>query len=124
MLGVQALACLCFIVWSTILTFVLIKVTSRSRNANKTQQTKPLEFQGVDKIIPFRLTEHEELLGADYTEHNIHHSGVGVSRAISVLKKHDQAVELNLVPVGKNKGHMDYLEKEYGTKLNQVSTIS
>lgn len=65
------------------------------------------------------MTEHEELLGADYTEHNIHHPGVGVTRAVSVLKKHDDKVDLQLIPVGKNKGHMDYLESKYGSKLIQ-----
>ena len=50
------------------------------------------------------MTEHEELLGADYMEHNIHHPGVGVSRAVSVLKNHNDNVDLQLVPVGKNKG--------------------
>ena len=31
-------------------------------------------------MIPFRMDEHEELLGADYAEHNIHHPDVGVTR--------------------------------------------
>ena len=50
------------------------------------------------------MSEHEELLGADYWEHNIHHPGVGVTRAVSVLKTHHENVDLQLVPVGKNKG--------------------
>jgi hypothetical protein len=50
------------------------------------------------------MSEHEELLGADYWEHNIHHPGVGVTRAVSVLKDHHENVDLKLVPVGKNKG--------------------
>ena len=50
------------------------------------------------------MSEHEELLGADYWEHNIHHPGVGVTRAVSVLKDHHDNVDLQLVPVGKNKG--------------------
>ena len=92
------------------------------------------------------MTEHEELLGADYMEHNIHHPGVGVTRAVSVLKDHKENVDLQLVPVGKNKGkrnltplyskikkkyhiisfylglciltlgHMDYLERKYVNK--------
>ena len=53
-----------------------------------------------------------------YSEHNIHHPGVGVTRCVSVLKKHDENVDLGLIPVGKNKGHMDYLEKEYAARLN------
>ncbi len=47
---------------------------------------------------------HEELIGADYTEHNIHHPGVGVTRAVSVLKNHIDDVDLGLIPVGKNQG--------------------
>ena len=37
-------------------------------------------FQVIDKIIPIRMHAHEELLGADYFEHDIRHPGVGVSR--------------------------------------------
>ena len=79
-------------------------------------------LQGIDLFIPFRLTEHEELLGADYTEHNVHHPRVGVTRAVSVLKKHDENIDLGLVPVGKNKGHIDYLEKEFASRLENSST--
>ena len=43
-----------------------------------------LSLQCIDKIIPFRMDEHEELLGADYAEHNIHHPGVGVTRDDSI----------------------------------------
>ena len=50
------------------------------------------------------MSEHEELLGADYMEHNVRHPGVGVTRAVSVLKRHEENVDLQLVPVGKNKG--------------------
>ena len=50
---------------------------------------------------------HEELIGADYTEHNIHHPGVGVTRAVSVLKNHVDNVDLGLIPVGKNQGIID-----------------
>ena len=78
-------------------------------------------LQGIDLFIPFRLTEHEELLGADYTEHNIRHPGVGVTRSVSVLKKHDEKVDLGLIPVGKNKGHMDFLETEYSSRLENSS---
>ena len=79
--------------------------------------TIPFCFQGIDLFIPFRLTEHEELLGADYTEHNVHHPEVGVTRAVSVLKKYDENVDLGLVSVGQNKGHSDYLEKEFASRL-------
>ena len=61
-------------------------------------------LQLINLIIPFRMHDHEELIGADYCEHNIHHPGVGVTRAVSVLKDHFQGVDLNLYPVGKNQG--------------------
>ena len=65
------------------------------------------------------MSDHEELIGADYTEHNIHHPGVGVTRAVSVLKHHRQSIDLGLIPVGKNKGHMDYLEQNYATRARR-----
>ena len=73
--------------------------------------------KGINRIIPFRMDEHEELIGADYCEHNILHPGVGVSRAVSVIKRHDEHVDLGLIPVGKNKG------KEYNLKRFSLSTI-
>ena len=64
-----------------------------------------LIVKGINRIRHFRMHEHEELLGADYMEHNIHHPGIGVTRAVSVLKDHKDNVDLQLVPVGKNKGN-------------------
>ncbi len=132
------------------------------------------------------MDAYEELIGADYMEHNVHHPGVGVtrfgssssrsnnemiyvahtvspiatvatitsattcilfSRAVSVIKQHDERVDLGLTPVGKNKGlqiktllfmylfmylfkknpyfnnvtgHMEYLEKVYAARLKKV----
>ncbi|XP_059079544.1 putative ammonium transporter 3 [Tigriopus californicus] len=97
LLGVQTLCCVCFIAWSSLLTYVLIK--------------------SIDKVIHFRMTEIEELVGADYCEHNILHPGVGVTRAVSVIKRFDKSVDLGLIPVGKNKGHMEFLEREYAARL-------
>ncbi len=52
------------------------------------------------------MHDHEELIGADYCEHNIHHPGVGVTRAVSVLKDYVHGIDLNLYPVGKNQGNL------------------
>ena len=49
------------------------------------------------------MKKHEELLGADYFEHDIRHPGVGVSRAVSVLKHYHEDVEI-LEPKGQNEG--------------------
>ena len=46
---------------------------------------------------------------------------MGVTRSVSVLKKHDEKVDLGLIPVGKNKGHMDFLETEYSLRLENSS---
>ena len=37
------------------------------------------------QICPIRMSEHMELLGADYCEHLVFHPGCGVTRAVSVL---------------------------------------
>ena len=50
------------------------------------------------------MTEHEELLGADFFEHDIRHPGVGVSRAVSVLKNYDDEIDTTIVPTTMNKG--------------------
>ena len=50
------------------------------------------------------MTEHEELLGADFFEHDIRHPGVGVSRAISVLKNYDEEIDCSIPPTTMNKG--------------------
>ena len=36
--------------------------------------------------MPIRMAEHEELLGADYLEHDIRHSSEEVDRAVTLLK--------------------------------------
>ena len=51
------------------------------------------------------MHEHEELLGADFFEHDIRHPGVGVSRAVSVLKNYHDEIDPTIVPKGKNVGH-------------------
>ena len=122
LLGIQTLTCVCLIIWSSTVTIILIFVRKMLtcvlvKNCRSCPNL-PFFSQSIDKFfIHFRLTEHEELLGADYTEHNVHHPGVGVTRAVSVLKRHDDRVDLGLVPVGRNLGHMEYLENHYGEKL-------
>ena len=49
------------------------------------------------------MREHEELIGADYIEHNIHRSGQDLTRAVSVLGPHHADIVRGHVPVGKNK---------------------
>jgi len=51
LLSVQALAVICIIFWGICSTFLLLWL--------------------VNKITPLRMTVEDEILGADYTEHNI-----------------------------------------------------
>ena len=60
-----------------------------------------------------RMRDYEELLGADYVEHNIHRHGLQLTRAVSVIGEKHGDILRGHVPVGKNKGHMDYLEDTY-----------
>ena len=59
------------------------------------------------------MRDYEELLGADYVEHNIHRHGLDLTRAVSVIGDRHGDILRGHVPVGKNKGHMDYLENTY-----------
>jgi hypothetical protein len=44
-----------------------------------------------------------ELLGSDYSEHNILHSGIGIEKAVDVLKAFHH-IQTNLDPTGNNLG--------------------
>ena len=74
------------------------------------------------------MRDYEELLGADYVEHNVHRHGLDLTRAVSVIGDKHEDILRGHVPVGKNKvgdtimmvtldsllqGHMDYLETTY-----------
>ena len=160
LLGVQAGACLCLAAWASAITFMLIWVRitncfrqfpgrkscsiplcSQQYTISKSEALISLlcPAQGINRLLPFRMDAYEELLGADYTEHNVRHPGVGVTRAVSVIRRRDSEVDLGLILVGKNKGerrkdliggnsikssfasgHMDYLEKVYAARLNRV----
>ncbi|XP_076253943.1 putative ammonium transporter 2 isoform X1 [Rhynchophorus ferrugineus] len=85
LLGVQTLTALCLVSWGITSTIVLLWF--------------------IDEVIPIRMDVHEELLGADITEHL-----VGVSRALSAFRTvidTKQADTLNMV--GMNPGHDKHL---------------
>ena len=67
------------------------------------------------------MHQHEELLGADYFEHDIRHPGVGVSRAVSVLKHYHEDVEI-LEPKGQNEGKL--LKDLENWNINLMTFIS
>ena len=49
------------------------------------------------------MRDYEELLGADYVEHNIHRHGLGLTRSVSVIGNLHDDILRGHVPVGKNK---------------------
>ena len=79
-----------------------------------------LLFQVINKLIPIRMIEHEELLGADFFEHDIRHQGVGVSRAISVLKNFHDDIDSAIAPTTVNRGNTlrNYKYPKYYTYNN------
>ncbi|XP_035701617.1 putative ammonium transporter 3 [Folsomia candida] len=92
LLGVQLLAAVSYVLWSSVVTYILLYITN--------------------KIIKLRMEPHEELLGADLVEHGIRKSGVGVSRAISALGSHpDFDIEAAGQAIGTNPGHEMALAK-------------
>lgn len=60
LLGVQALAVVCIVFWGVSSTFLLLWL--------------------VNRITPIRMDPKDELLGADYSEHNILHSPQAVEQ--------------------------------------------
>ena len=63
-------------------------------------------FQIIGNIIPLRSPFVNELLGADYSEHNVLHKGIGMLEAVEILKDVDSAVDLGLEPTGKSLGNL------------------
>ncbi|XP_043474075.1 putative ammonium transporter 3 [Leptopilina heterotoma] len=92
LLGIQSLTVLCLATWSFITSLLLLWI--------------------VNKIIPIRMSVHEELLGADLVEHHIRHTKIGLTRAFSALRPFStEARFANVVPVGQNPGHESFLTK-------------
>ncbi|XP_019873312.2 putative ammonium transporter 2 [Aethina tumida] len=90
LLGVQTLAAVCLITWGLLSTITLL--------------------WSINKIVTIRMGVHEELLGADLTEHLVKHGNVGVSRALSALRPVlDTSTVEKLQNVGQNPEHSRYL---------------
>lgn len=115
LLGVQTLSAFCLVCWGVCSTFLLLYV--------------------IDKIIPIRMDPHEELLGADLTEHRIRHTQIGLSRAISALApiKVDLNEIVGVQPIGLNPGHERSIEQlraaedklqQWQSYLDQVAKAS
>ena len=67
----------------------------------------------IDLITPIRAPLVNELLGADYSDHNILNGGAGVDEAVTILREYHDVTE-GLQATGNNLGHSMYLEQNYG----------
>ncbi|XP_023240331.1 putative ammonium transporter 3 [Centruroides sculpturatus] len=74
LLGVQLLTCLCVIIWSMSTTYIFLTA--------------------INKIIPIRMEPGEEILGADFVEHDIRHDGYDYELMINQLKLKGQFHEV------------------------------
>ncbi|KAH1001901.1 hypothetical protein HUJ04_005859 [Dendroctonus ponderosae] len=107
LMGVQALTVLCIGSWGVCSTILML--------------------WGINKMIPIRMDVHQELLGADITEHLVRHSQVGVSRALSAFRAVLDTKEAdNLNSVGTNPFHEKHLGlvKLLALKRRRLSRIS
>ncbi|XP_014245641.1 putative ammonium transporter 3 [Cimex lectularius] len=106
LLGVQALSVLCLGSYSFIVTYIILST--------------------VNKLIPIRMSMHEELLGADLSEHLIKHKGVGVSRAVSALiSVGEHPLDMtDIMTIGSNPGHelflRQFVEEKNGMKQGKI----
>ncbi|CAG0893556.1 unnamed protein product [Darwinula stevensoni] len=73
LLGIQALGVLSIIFWSAITTFIFLKA--------------------VNLVIPIRMKPYEEILGADFVEHNIRHAGIDYDGMMKALESRGHVIK-------------------------------
>ncbi|XP_066969358.1 putative ammonium transporter 3 [Macrobrachium rosenbergii] len=105
LLGIQTLACACISVWSMFSTYIILKA--------------------IDMFcVSIRMSEWEELVGADFAEHAIRRRNIGVSRAVSVLGlQHNGYDYSDIAPQGDNPCHQQVLA-EMKTLSRRGSSVS
>ena len=72
----------------------------------------------INLIVPLRTPLVNELLGADYSDHNILNSEAGVGKAVDILREYHDITE-GLQNTGHNLGHSMYLEENYGSNISR-----
>ncbi|CAG0893555.1 unnamed protein product [Darwinula stevensoni] len=73
LLGIQALGVLSITVWSAVTTFIFLKA--------------------VNLVIPIRMKPYEEILGADFVEHNIRHVGIDYDGIMKALESRGHVIK-------------------------------
>ncbi|KAH6931447.1 hypothetical protein HPB50_024415 [Hyalomma asiaticum] len=85
LLGVQALAGLCIFAWSLVTSYVLLK--------------------GISYVMPIRMTELEEVLGADLIEHSLSYPDYDYDAVLSHFRS--RGVDVSRVPRISHRGDWD-----------------
>lgn len=103
MVSIQVLAALVFAAWSMVITALMLSVRNTLAKHHGTKHYVTF-FQAINKVVPIRSPLVSELLGADYTEHNILHGGIGIEKAVDVLHEFFDDIASGLDPTGNNLG--------------------
>ncbi|XP_075749181.1 putative ammonium transporter 3 [Rhipicephalus microplus] len=85
LLGVQALSGLCIAAWSVVTSYVLLK--------------------GINYVLPIRMTELEEALGADLMEHNLSYPDYDYDAVLARFQS--RGVDVSHVPPISHRGRLD-----------------
>ena len=101
LLGIQALGVLCISFWSAFTTFVFLKVfvsislgvlCARTCHAFAVWMMRG-NAQIVNLVIPIRMKPYEEILGADFVEHNIRHVGIDYDGIMKALESRGHVIK-------------------------------
>ena len=103
LLSIQALGALVIAVWAMTTTYIILCL--------------------IDRIVPLRTPLVNELLGADFSDHNILDAGTGMEKTIGMLKEYHDITE-GLQTSGLNMGHAMYLENNYGAHIQPTELIN
>ena len=96
LLSIQALGVLVIAAWGMTITYIILYL--------------------IDRIVPLRTPLVNELLGADFSDHNILDAGTGMEKTMAMLKQYHDITE-GLQTTGLNIGNAMYLESNYGRNV-------
>ncbi|KAG1693178.1 putative ammonium transporter [Nymphon striatum] len=98
LLGVQLFGACLVMVWSLVTTWLFLAI--------------------IDIFIPIRMLPQDEILGADFIEHNVRHPGYDYDRVVRILEEKGMHVHQKWCHVPKSV-HME--EEEYIRKYSTAS---
>ena len=102
LLSIQALGVFVIAVWGMATTYIILCL--------------------IDRIVAIRIPLVNELLGADFSDHNILDAGTGMEKTIGMLKQYHDITE-GLYTSGLNMGNSIYLESHYGGNIPPAELI-